>query len=165
MIMNKDIDYYLSAFEKMKRAIMRGVKAPHKPILLLAILNLCQRGTIKDNHIVLSSDLVGEFKRLWRLYIGEQNTGGSIFVAEGLAMDIPHSYPFKCSIENPYYHLQHEPFWRLVKNEKGKERKFYSSLKSLRDGFAYAEIDQELYDLMVNRESAVILECKLRELV
>ena len=165
MIMNKDIDYYLSAFEKMKRAIMRGVKAPHKLILLLAILNLCQRGIIKDNHIVLSSELVEEFKRLWRLYIGEQNTGGSIFVAEGLPMDIPHSYPFKCSIENPYYHLQHEPFWRLVKNEKGKERKFYSSLKSLRDGFAYAEIDQELYDLMVNRESAVILECKLRKLV
>lgn len=92
MIMDKDIDYYLGAFEKMKRALMRGVKAPHKPLLLLAILNLCQRGTIIDNHIVLSS------------------------------------------------------------------------VKSLRDGFAYAEIE-ELYDLMVNRESAVILECKLRELV
>lgn len=91
--MDKDIDYYLGVFEKMKRALMRGVKAPHKPLLLLAILNLCQRGTIKDNHIVLSS------------------------------------------------------------------------VKSLRDGFAYAEIDQELYNLMVNRESAVILECKLRELV
>lgn len=93
MIMDKDIDYYLGVFEKMKRALMRGVKAPHKPLLLLAILNLCQRGTIKDNHIVLSS------------------------------------------------------------------------VKSLRDVFAYAEIDQELYDLMVNRKSAVILECKLRELV
>lgn len=91
--MDKDIDYYLGVFEKMKRALMRGVKAPHKPLLLLAILNLCQRGTIKDNHIILSS------------------------------------------------------------------------VKSLRDVFAYAEIDQELYDLMVNRESAVILECKLRELV
>ena len=90
--MDKDIDCYLGAFEKMKRALMRDVKAPHKPLLLLAILNLCQRGTIKDNHIVLSS------------------------------------------------------------------------VKSLRDGFAYAEIE-ELYDLMVNRESAVILECKLRELV
>ena len=165
MIMNKDIDYYLSAFEKMKRAIVRGVKAPHKPLLLLAILNLCQRGIINDNHIVLSSELVGEFKRLWKLYIGEQNTGGSIIVAEGLAMDISLSYPFKCSIENPYYHLQHEAFWRLVKNEKGKDRKFYSSLKSLRDSFAYAEIDQDLFDLMVDRESAVILECKLRELV
>lgn len=163
--MDKDIDYYLSAFEKMKRAIMRGVKASHKPLLLLVIVNLCQRGLIKDKYVVLSSELVGEFKRLWRLYIGEQNTGGSILVAEGLAMDIPHSYPFKCSIENPYYHLQHEPFWRLVKNEKGKERKFYSSLKSLRDVFAYAEIDQDLFDLMVYRESAVILECKLRELI
>ena len=93
MIMDKDIEYYLSAFEKMKRAIVRGGKAPHKPLLLLAILNLCQRGIIKDNHIVLSS------------------------------------------------------------------------VKSLRDVFAYAEIDQELYDLMVDRESAVILECKLQKLV
>ena len=91
--MNKDIDYYLGAFEKMKRALMRGLKAPHKPLLLLAILNLCQRGIIKDNHIVLSS------------------------------------------------------------------------VKSLRDVFAYAEIDQELYDLMVDRESTVILECKLQKLV
>lgn len=91
--MDKDIDYYLGAFEKMKRALMRGVKAPHKPLLLLAILNLCQRGTIKDNHIVLSS------------------------------------------------------------------------VKSLRDVFAYAEIDQELYDLMFNRESAVILECKFQKFV
>lgn len=91
--MDKDIDYYLGASEKMKRALMRGVKAPHKPLLLLAILNLCQRGTIKDNHIVLSS------------------------------------------------------------------------VKSLRDVFAYAEIDQELYDLMFNRESAVILECKFQKLV
>ena len=65
MIMDKDIDYYLSAFEKMKRAIMRGVKAPHKPLLLLAILNLCQRGIIKDNHIVLSSELVGEFRKFF----------------------------------------------------------------------------------------------------
>lgn len=52
-----------------------------------------------------------------------------------------------------------------MKNEKSKDRKFYSSLKALRDGFAYAEIDSELYDLMIHRESAVILECKLRELV
>ena len=163
--MNKDIVYYLAAFENMKRAIMRGVKAPHKLILLLAILNLCQRGIIHDNHIVLSSELVEEFKRLWRLYIGEQNTGDSIFVAEGLPMDIPHSYPFKCSIENPYYHLQHEPFWRLVKNEKGKERKSYSILKSLRDSFAYAEIDQDLFDLMVHIESAIILEWKRRKVV
>ena len=82
--MDKDIDYYLGVFEKMKRALMRGVKAPHKPLLLLAILNLCQRGTIKDNHIVLSS------------------------------------------------------------------------VKSLRDVFAYAEIDQELYDLMVNRAASIM---------
>ena len=30
---------------------------------------------------------------------------------------------------------------------------------------SYAEIDQDLFDLMVHRESAIILECKLRELV
>lgn len=33
--MDKDINYYLAAFEKMKRAIMRGVKDPHKPLLAI----------------------------------------------------------------------------------------------------------------------------------
>ena len=162
----KSLDYYLAAFGKMNRAVMRGVKAPHKPLLLLAILNLYKRGSLENHQILLSDELVAEFKRLWREYIGEPNTKSSVIVAEGLAMDVSPRYPFKCSIENPYYHLQSEPFWKLVKSEEvGDEKKYYSSIKALRTHFAYAEIDQELFWYMSHPESAGMIEHKLQELL
>ena len=162
----RTLDYYLAAFGKMNRAVMRGVKAPHKPLLLLAIINLYRQDVLTDNHIMLSDELIAEFKRLWREYIGEPNSKESVFVAEGLAMDVTTRYPFKCSIENPYYHLQNEPFWRLVKREGvGDEKKYYSSIKALRTHFAYAEIDQELFELITLNETAIVLKTKLQELL
>ena len=162
----RTLDYYLAALDKMNRAVMRGVKAPHKPLLLLAILNLYKRGSLENNHIQLSDELVAEFKRLWGEYIGEPNTKSSVIVAEGLAMDVAPRYPFQCSIENPYYHLQSESFWKLVKREEvGDEKKYYSSVKALRTHFAYAEIDHALFEFMCHHESAIVIEDKLQELL
>ena len=145
----KNLDCYLAALGKMNRAVVRGIRAPHKPLLLLAIQNLCRQGVLKGNHILLSDELIAEFKRLWREYVGEPSTKSSIIVAEGLAMDVTSRYPFKCSIENPYYHLQNEPFWTLVKREEGGDgKKCHSSVKALRAYIAYAELDQELFEFM-----------------
>ena len=166
MMEERALDDYLAAFGRMNRAVMRGAKAPHKPLLLLAIINLCRKGIIGNNQILLSDELVAEFKRLWREIIGEPNTRGSILVAEGLEMDVSLRYPFKCSIENPYFHLQHEPFWRLVKKDDVEEgKKSYSSIKALRTCFAYAEIDQELLELMQQLETSLVIEAKLQELL
>lgn len=162
----KTLDYYLAALDKMNRAMMRGIKAPHKPLLLLAVLNLYRRGVLRSNRIQLSDELVAEFKKLWREYIGDPNTKSSVIVAEGLTMDVTLRYPFKCSIENPYYHLQNEPFWKLVKREEvGDGKKYYSSVKALRTHFDYAEIDQELFEYMSQQESASVIGNKLQELL
>ena len=166
LLEEKSLGYYLAAFGKMNRAVMRGMKAPHKPLLLLAIINLCRKGIIENNQILLSDELVAEFKRLWREFIGEPNTKGSILVAEGLEMDVSLRYPFKCSIENPFFHLRHEPFWRLVKRDDVEDgKKYYSSIKALRTYFAYAEIDQELFGLMQQPETSFMIESKLLELL
>lgn len=161
----RTLGFYLEAFEKMNRAVMRGVKAPHKPLLLLAILHLIQRRFIVTNQILLSDELITEFKRLWLYYIGCQEGGGTVMIAEGLEMDVPRSYPFKCSIENPFFHMQHEPFWRLVQNDNvPKEgRKFYTSIKSLRLYYAYAEMDEDLFELMLEKDSSEEITHKLEE--
>lgn len=161
------LDYYLRAFENMNRAVMRGIEAPHKPLLLLAVLNLVQNHLITSNHILLSKQLVREFKRLWLFYIGSQEGNDTIMVAEGLMMDVPRSYPFKCSIENPFYHMQHEPFWKLVRNNNvpADGRKFYTSIKSLCLYYAYAEMDEELFKLMLDEDTASIIQQKLEEIM
>lgn len=161
------LDYYLAAFEKMNRAVMRGVKAPHKPLLLLSILNLVKRNVIDSNQIQLSDGLVYEFKRLWLYYVDYLDGYDTIMVAEGLELDIPRRYPFKCSIENPFYHMQHEPFWRLIKKADIPiaEKKFYTSIKSLRMNFAYAEMDEELFEMMKDGEMSLRIKDKLLEIM
>lgn len=165
MMEEKALDEYLAAFGKMNRAVIRGIKAPHKPLLLLSVLHLVKRGIIASNRITLSEELVREFKRLWSQYIGSTDGKESFLVSEGLTLDLALRYPFKCSIVNPFYHLQHEHFWRLVKSEEYTERKNYTSIKQLRSCFAYAEMDEELFLMMKDEENCVIMERKLVGLV
>lgn len=161
------LDYYLTTFEKMNRAVMRGMKAPHKPLLLLSILNLVKRNIIDSNQIQLSDELISEFKRLWLYYIDNLDGYDTIMVAGGLEMDIPRRYPFKCSIENPFYHMQHEPFWKLIRKADvlASERNFHTSIKSLRQNFAYAEIDEKLFEMMKDREMSLRIKDKLLEIM
>lgn len=163
MMEERTLEYYLTAFEKMNRAVMRGIKAPHKPLLLLAILHLVQRTVIVSNQVVLSDELICEFKGLWFEYVGDTDDKSSIQVAEGLTLDLALRYPFKCSIVNPFYHLQHEPFWRLIKSEDYVERKNYTSIKQLRTCFAYAEMDEELFLLM--KEEGEVIADKLQRCI
>lgn len=143
------VDDYLNAFDNMNRAVMRGIKAPHKPLLLLAILNLVHRQVVVSNHVLLSDELIAEFRRLWLQYIDDTVEYDTIMMAEGLEMDVPRRYPFKCSIENPFYYMQHEPFWKLVRrvDTPSPKRKFYTSIKALRLNYAYAEMDEELFEI------------------
>ena len=161
----RTLDYYLQAFAGMNRATVRGIKAPHKPLLLLAVLHLVECSAIVCNRVELSKELIGEFKRLWAEHIGQSETTESFLVSDGLSVDVVRRYPFRCSIENPYYHLQHEPFWRLVRRETFVERKEYPSIKSLRDSFSHAEMDEELFLLMAAKDSAKTIERKLAALL
>ncbi len=165
MMGDKTLDGYLEAFGKMNRALIQGIKAPHKPLLLLAILHLVQRGIIKSNRITLSKELISEFKHLWAQYIGSVDDKKSFLVSEGLMLDLALRYPYKCSIVNPFYHLQHESFWKLVKSEDYKERKSYTSIKQLRACFSYAEIDEELFLAMKNERNFQNITNKLVEIV
>ncbi len=54
---------YLHAFGHLHRNM--GL-APHKPILLLSILDEIGRGRITDNEIVLTVELVSAFREYWQ---------------------------------------------------------------------------------------------------
>lgn len=84
--MNRDLEYFLQAFSKMKRAYVGRYYAPHKPILLLAIIDLVEKGDIKSNHIYLTDELISRFKVLWKYLIDDGMTQSSYLVAEGLTV-------------------------------------------------------------------------------
>jgi putative restriction endonuclease len=140
------LNKYLFQFSKLKRSATNG-GAPHKPILLLTILTFVRNGKIVNNRIEITHDLVLEFKSIWSVLVVSQ-----------------HSANFSL----PFFHMRSEPFWRLV-TKAGMiipvtSSKSVKSLGSLKDSIAFAEIDKDLFDLMLNSESRSILEAKLLEL-
>jgi len=133
---------YLNYFKKLNRGYSKSLgRAPHKPILLLSVLQLVKSGSIDSNKIFITADLILAFKRNWKQLV-----------------DTEHSPNFSL----PFYHLQSEPFWYLVP-KTGKrialtKSKSIKSFKNLRDNIAYAEIDKELYLLFQNPISQTLLE-------
>ncbi len=124
------LEKYLHDFVSLKTATIAGRQAPHKPILLLAIMELIGEGKIKENHIVLSEELVSRFSMIWTQYIGKDA-------------------PFQQKVTTPYWHLQNEPFYHLYFKDGSKADDIvnpYSTAK-LRQ-IVYASLDDELFDLM-----------------
>lgn len=129
---------YTTLISSLKTAKIAGVKAPHKPILLLSVIDLIERGVIENNHIELSEALEKQFKYNWARYVGD-------------------SVLFQPKIATPYWHMSGEPFWALVPHcggELTKEKLQGSpySLTNLRKHVKYAKIDQELFDLLLSED-------------
>ena len=65
-----ELGHYVNAFSNLHTAKLKGHKAPHKAILLLAIIDLVENGKIATPRIVLSDELIDRFNKLWHHYLG-----------------------------------------------------------------------------------------------
>lgn len=123
-------------------------KAPHKPVLLLAVIESFENGEINGKRIPVSETLLERFHDIWNLLVTTQN--------------VP-------TFSLPFYHLKNEKgnFWNL-KTYPGREipttkSKSIKSYKALTDTVSAAELSDEFYYYLsdpVEREKlkAAILE-------
>lgn len=146
--MTKDFEYYRDCFASLHTNVSRGIPAPHKPLLLLAVMDLIEQGAITSRRIYLTDQLIEAFKANASRYIGR-------------------SIVFKPNIGQPYYHMDYEPFWRLVRKVDilqtavaaeptvrfGKKSKPAYTANSIRRDYEYADIDEELFRLMQNQDA------------
>lgn len=139
----KDILYYQTAFSQLRRNRQNG-GAPHKPVLLLSVLRLCQNGDIRSPYIEPSPLLYHTFKTLWRNLV-------------------PASAPFSPSFYYPFFHLQSEPFWQLIPVKGQSLPREVTSLKRLQECVACAKIDDELFELLERPLQNTLLEKHLLE--
>jgi len=133
----KTLEHYLKIFSKRKRsphALWSDAtkkKAPHKPILLLAVMDFISRGMLATNFIDLSRDL-SELNDLFNSYwirvvpIGQTS-----------------------SIAFPFSRLHSEGFWKLVP-QPGQASSFrkapeVSTVPQLREVVLGAEIENDLF--------------------
>lgn len=106
-------------------------RAPHKPILLLAILDLLQQGELQRNFVEPSPELADLFAGYWDLVM-------------------PADRAIRLFL--PFFHMKNDGFWHLVPFE-GKETALehirqISGPSQLRETVQGGQFDAELYDLL-----------------
>lgn len=159
--MKTDLKEYIEAFANLHVAKIKGHKAPHKAVLLLSIIDLVESKVIRYPQIELTDELVTKFNVVWNRYLGESSI-------------------FSRDITKPYFHMQHEPFWKLIekydteailvaedepwsKDKKDKKElpNGSYSVKAMRSAFEYAEIDGTLFQLLQNSDARAMLRVVL----
>ncbi len=140
--MEGSITRYLKLFKSLKRGHNKGLgKAPHKPILLLSIIELINQRKINSNRIEISSDLVLMFKSLFKQLVHSGHID---------------------NFSLPFFHLRSEPFYRLApKTGMTSKLNQYKSIKSINkliELISFAEIDRELYELLQVEDARKIIE-------
>jgi putative restriction endonuclease len=63
--MTKDQQYWLHKFATLRIDRARGNPAPHKPLLLLVIMEMAEKGEIASREVTLSPDLAFRFCVFW----------------------------------------------------------------------------------------------------
>ena len=61
-----ELNDYLKAFSSLHTARIKGRRAPHKAVLLLAIIDLVERAEITSPRIELSDTLSHKFTVVWK---------------------------------------------------------------------------------------------------
>ena len=139
---------YLDYFSSLHTNTQRGVKAPHKAIMLLSVIDLVEYGVITSNQIEFSERLEQQFQHNWSRYVGQSDV-------------------FQPRVGTPFWHLNNEPFWRLVPYEGGDEAiAIYLqgnpyAAGTTRKFIRYAEIDQDLFALLQDETNRAKLRTTL----
>jgi putative restriction endonuclease len=131
---------YLKAFEKLRIDKAHG-DAPHKPILLLSVLQTFQNGLNTSQRIYITPELVALFKSNWSLLVTTKHD---------------------CRFALPFYHLTSDKFWKIIP-KSGFENilQLKASMRSfanLNAAVDCAIIEDDLLALMKDQKSNGILQ-------
>ena len=121
-------------------------RAPHKPLLLLSVLDQFEQGEIESNLLEITPDLGELFIRYWEKTLPFDRRGN-------LAL--------------PFFHLRSEGFWHLLPKQ-GKHEALNSasqirSLSGLQGTLIGARLDETLYEILHVQESRSLLRSVLLE--
>lgn len=144
---NLDVEGYKEEMRGMN--VMKAGRrvAPHKAVMLLAVVELIERGEIDSPFVPITPSLERTFRRIWSERVGEGRG-------------------FNCNMYYPFYHLHTSSFWELVKLPGYEEDGKVTSMTALRRRYAGAVLARELFEALreerVRREVRVLLaDCYL----
>jgi putative restriction endonuclease len=130
---NQTWERWLERLYNLRRDKRGSHERPHKPVLLLSIIDLLDRGIIETNRVPFDEQLVATFKRFFMEVKKEDD---------------------KPTIENPFYYLSGDKFWQVLL-QGGNEPLYQEgsaagapSVGQLRKGLAAGRFDPGLWALL-----------------
>ncbi|HEY9889533.1 MAG TPA: HNH endonuclease, partial [Candidatus Obscuribacterales bacterium] len=139
--MPKDLQYYAKTFAKLNvnKHRERGA-APHKPVLLISVMELIEQGKLRLNRVPLSPELISTFLKYWRSLVKTDH---------------------RSDISLPFVHLTGDGFWHLAfypdsetATATGLGRKGVTAVRRM---VQYAWLDPELFAILQDPGQRVIL--------
>lgn len=126
------LEAILRDLTRLRRAGTKYGVAPHKPILLLTLLDLMESGMMADNRFIVNSDLVGTFHENWSLLV---NTG--------------HQEDFT----QPFYYLQNDladrgRFWFLNPKPGYSIQAHIKNIFTLSEVLEFAHFSEEFFAVL-----------------
>lgn len=131
---------YLKAFSKLNVSKSHGI-APHKPILLLSVLQLILNQSRPTPQVYLDAELVAQFKSNWSLHVRTSHD---------------------CRISYPFYYMRSDKFWKLVSRNRlydiDQMGSLAKSLNKLNEAVECAIISDDLFLLAIDRKWNIMLQ-------
>lgn len=93
--LRQPLAYYLTCFAQLNCNRHGCYTAPHKAVLLLAVIEGVRTGFITNGFVPLGDRMEALCRRTWERYVGLH----------------PH---YRFSFATPFYHMANEPFWDLL---------------------------------------------------
>jgi putative restriction endonuclease len=120
---------FLYALTHLNRAPTKFGKAPHKPVLVLTLLELMETGYVTENRFHPDTELVGVFQENWRMLVDTAN---------------------QPDFTQPFYYLQSEKvsgrgYWDLVAMPGCQINAHIKSINKLISVVNYGSFSDELY--------------------
>ncbi|WP_258102830.1 HNH endonuclease [Marinoscillum sp. MHG1-6] len=128
--MKASLEKYLKAFKKLRVDRSHGV-APHKPILLISVIQSFNAGIFSNSNVYLTPEFVAFFKANWSTLVTTNHD---------------------CRISYPFYYMKSEGFWALIPKDgfsdlekMGSLMKSFANLKAVVD---HAQLETDLVVLL-----------------
>jgi len=120
-----NLDFYLNKIRNLNRNRNHGTPAPHKPLLILAAIDLIEQGKVLNNQILPNTEFVEAFLKYWNL----------------IRSDRPRIFL-------PFYYLKSDGFWHLHAKSNGTIYAF-RSMTQVAENVAFASFDDDLFALLL----------------
>jgi len=142
---NHILNSYLSKLSNLNRANTNYGKAPHKPLLLISIIELIEKGIVWNNQVYVNTDLVGAFQENWRLLVNTLH---------------------QPDFTQPFYYLQSEKingkqFWFLKPKLGCQINAHIKSVTRLAEVLDYGSLSDEFFQLLIDPVSKNIIKTLL----